>query len=64
MADLSLHVHNDDRVGTVTDDKLFDVTRQRVNAMYSDVSACQTSQRLECVEAFRTLHVPHLDCAV
>lgn len=60
MVDLSLHVHDDDRVGAITDDELFDVARQRMNAVYGDVGACKTSQRLEGVEALRTLDVPHL----
>ena len=36
---LALHVHDDDRVGTVTHDELFDVPRQRVYAVNGDVAA-------------------------
>lgn len=64
VSNLSLHVHDDDRVRAVTDDKLFDVTWQRMNAVDSDVSACQTSQGLECVQTLCTLYVPHLYCTV
>ena len=60
VPDLSLHVHDDDRVGPVTNDELFNITRQWMNAMHSDVRASETSQRLERVETLRTLHVPHL----
>jgi len=35
-----------------------------MNAMYGDVSACETSERLECVQTLGTLDVPDLDCAV
>jgi len=63
-SDLSLHVHDDHRVGAVTDDKLFDITRQRMNAVDGDVGACKTAQGLERVEALRTLYVPHLYCTV
>ena len=41
---LSLHVHDDDRVGTVTDNKLFHVARQCVDAMNCDVGSCHTAQ--------------------
>ena len=63
-ADLSLHVHDDHRVGAVTHDELFDITWQRMNTVYSNVCACKTSQRLECVQTFGTLDIPHLDCSV
>ena len=36
---LSLHVHDDDRVGAVTDNELFDVPRQWVDAVNGDVAA-------------------------
>jgi len=64
MVDLSLHVHDDNRVGAVTDDKLFHIARQRMNAVNCDVGARKASQRLERVEALGTLYVPHLYCAV
>ena len=64
MGNLSLHVHDDDRVGAVTDDKLFNITRKWVDAMHSDVGACKTTERLERVQALCTLYVPHLYCTV
>ena len=36
---LALHVHDDDSVGTVAHDELFNVPRQWVNAVYGDVTA-------------------------
>jgi len=49
MADLPLHIHDDDRVGSITYDILFNITRQWMNAMYSDVCACEAAQGLERV---------------
>ena len=36
---LALHVHDDDGVGTVAHDKLFDIPGQRVYAVDGDVTA-------------------------
>ena len=61
---LSLHVHDDDSVGTVADDELFSIARKWMDAVYGRVSACCTSKRLERVRAFRWLHVPHFNGSV
>jgi len=64
VSDLSLHIHDDNGVGTVTDDELFDVTRQRMNAVHSDVCAGESAQRLERVQTLRTLYIPHFYCTI
>ena len=61
---LSLHVHDDDGVGPVTDDELLHVPGQGVDTVHRDVAARGTTKRLERVLTLCRLDVPHFDCAI
>ena len=58
---LSLHVHYDDCVGSITNDVLFHVSWKQMNAVDCDVRAGRATEGLERALAFRTLDVPDLD---
>jgi len=58
---LSLHINDDYCVATVTHNKLFSISRQRMNTVNCDVSSCLTTEGFKCGLTFLGLKVPHLD---
>ena len=66
--DLSLYVHDEDRVrsiaGTCQDDEKFEISRQRTDAVNGDVGSGAVAMRFECVPALGSLDVPDFDRSI
>lgn len=60
VAHLSLHVHDDHRVGAVTDHEVLRVLGQQEDVIDGDVGAGRRAQRFEGAAALSGLHVPQL----
>lgn len=58
---LSLHVHDNNSVGPVADNKVLLVLGQQVDTIDSNVCS---SQGLECVDALCWLNAPHFHCTI